>query len=151
MFEKAVESNPMDEQLLGNLADAYRASGQMQQAVTTYDKAIALAYQQLQVNPRSADVMGDLALYYAKKGDSRNALQYIRQARSINPADLQLLYSDVQVNAMTGHDTEAMQLLKQALQKGYSVAEAQGDPELNKLKGLPEFSKLTSQYAKNTN
>jgi len=151
MFEKAVESNPKDEQLLGNLADAYRASGQMQQAVTTYDKAIALAYQQLQVNPRSADVMGDLALYYAKKGDSKNALQYIRQARAITPADLQLLYSEAQINAITGHSQEAMQALREALQKGYSSEEAQRDPELDKLKSLPEFSRLITQYAKSTN
>ena len=149
MFEKAVESNPKDEQLLGNLADAYRASGNMQQAIATYDKAIGMAYQQLQVNPRSADVMGDLALYYAKKGDSKNAMQYIRQARAINPADLQLLYSEVQVNAIAGRAPESMQLLREALQKGYSSAEAQGDPELDKLKSLPEFSRLITQYTKN--
>jgi eukaryotic-like serine/threonine-protein kinase len=148
MFEKAVESNPKDEQLLGNLADAYRASGNMQKAVSNYDRAIGLSYQQLQVNPRAADVMGDLALYYAKKGDSKNALQYIRQARSITPADLQLLYSDVQVNAISGHTSEAMHSLREALQKGYSSAEAKGDPELDKLKSLPEFTRLITQYEK---
>ena len=148
MFEKAVESNPKDEQLLGNLADTYRASGNMQQAIATYDKAIGLAYQQLQVNPRSADVMGDLALYYAKKGDSKNAQQYIRQARAITPADLQLLYSEVEVNAITGQTEHAMRSLQEALQKGYSAEEAQRDPELDKLKSLPEFSKLMNQYIK---
>jgi serine/threonine protein kinase/tetratricopeptide (TPR) repeat protein len=148
MFEKAVESNPKDEQLLGNLADTYRASGNMQQAVATYDKAIGLAYQQLQVNPRSADVMGDLALYYAKKGDSKNAQQYIRQARAITPADLQLLYSEVQINAITGQTEQAMHSLEEALQKGYSAEEAQRDPELDKLQSLPEFSRLMNQYIK---
>ena len=100
------------------------------------------------MNPRSADVMGDLALYYAKKGDGKNALQYIRQARAITPADLQLLYSEVEINAINGQTQEAMRALQEALQKGYSAEEAQGDPELDKLKSLPEFSRLMTQYTK---
>ncbi len=150
MFEKAVEMSPKDEQLMGNLADAYRVSGHNQQAVAAYDKAIGLAYQQLQVNPRSASVMGDLALYYAKKGDATHAAQYIRQAREIDPADLQLIYDQVQVNALGGKPQEAMAALKEAFEKGYSPEEAQNDPELVKLKSLPEFQKLVSGFAKKT-
>ncbi len=148
MFEKAVELSPKDEQVMGNLADAYRASGNSQQAVSTYDKAIGLAYQQLQVNPRSASVMGDLALYYAKKGDPAHAGQYIRQAREIDPSDLQLIYDSAQVNALAGKKEEALAALKEAFEKGYSPEEAQNDPELVTLKGLPEFGKLVSEYGK---
>jgi tetratricopeptide (TPR) repeat protein len=150
MFEKAVEMSPKDEQLMGNLADAYRASGHEQQARATYDKAIGMAYQQLQVNPRSANVMGDLALYYAKKGDAAHAAQYIGQARQIDPADLQLVYDQVQVNALAGKQQEALAALKEAFEKGYSPDEAQNDPELVKLKSLPEFTKLVGEYAKKT-
>jgi eukaryotic-like serine/threonine-protein kinase len=148
MFEKAVEMSPKNEQLMGNLADAYRSSGQTQQASATYDKAIGLAYQTLQVNPRSAETMGDLALYYAKKGDSAHATQYIRQARTIQPSDLQILYWEAQVNALSGNRAEAFQALQGAFQKGYSPEEAQNDPELRSLQGLPEFTKLISQYSK---
>jgi serine/threonine protein kinase/tetratricopeptide (TPR) repeat protein len=148
MFEKAVEMSPKNEQLMGNLADAYRSSGQMQQASATYDKAIGLAYQTLQVNPRSAETMGDLALYYAKKGDTAHATQYIRQARSIQPSDLQILYWEAQVYALGGNRAEAFQALQGAFQKGYSPEEAQNDPELRSLQGLPEFTKLISQYSK---
>jgi hypothetical protein len=52
---------------MGNLADAYRWSGRAQEAMVTYDKAIALAYNELQVNPRAATTMKHLAQYYAKK------------------------------------------------------------------------------------
>jgi serine/threonine protein kinase/tetratricopeptide (TPR) repeat protein len=148
MFEKAVELSPKDEQVMGNLADAYRASGHSQQADATYDKAIGLAYQQLQVNPRSASVMGDLALYYAKKGDAAHAGQYMRQAREIDPSDLQLIYDAAQVNALAGKKEEALAALKEAFEKGYSPEEAQNDPELVTIKGLPEFAKLVSAYAK---
>ena len=148
MFEKAVEMSPKDEQLMGNLADSYRWSSHSQQAAATYDKAIGLAYQQLQVNPRAASVMGDLALYYAKKGDTAHAEQYSRQAREIDPSDSQLIYDQVQVKTLAGKPDEALVALKEAFEKGYSPEEAQNDPELAKLKGLPEFGKLVSEYAK---
>src|SRR5208283_5369541 len=79
MYEKATEMTPNDEQLFGNLGDAYRWSGHSEQAATAYSKAISLAFQELQVNPRSAATMGDLGLLYAKRGDAANALQYTNQ------------------------------------------------------------------------
>jgi eukaryotic-like serine/threonine-protein kinase len=151
MFQKAVEMSPKNEQLMGNLADAYRSSGQTQEAVATYDKAIALAYQTLQVNPRSAETMGDLALYYAKKGDGEHGMQYIQQARAIQPSDLQMLYFEVEVYALAGKAPEAMRALRMALQKGYSPEEAQNDPELRSLQGLPEFTSLVREFTKKTN
>jgi len=150
MFEKAVALSPKNEQLMGNLADAYRWSGHKEQASATYDKAIGLAYQQLQVNPRSAGVMGDLALYYAKKSDAPHARQYIRQARGIDPADLQLIYDQAEVEALAGNQAEALGALKEALEKGYSPEEARSDPELAGLQGLPEFERLVNQFAKKT-
>ena len=147
MFEKAVELSPQDDQLMGNLADAYRAGGRKDQATFTYDKAIQLAFRQLQVNPKSASATGDLALYYAKKGDGEHALEYIRQARSLDREDLQLLYSQAEIYALTNHPQDAIAALHQAFQKGYSAEEAMSDPELGSLKSLPEFTKLVADYS----
>jgi serine/threonine protein kinase/tetratricopeptide (TPR) repeat protein len=148
MFAKATEMTPNDEVLFGNLGDAYRWSGHSEQAAAAYDKAISLCFQQMQVNPRSSGTMGDLALYYAKKGDARNALQYIQQARAIDPADLQLMYSEVQVKALSGKPEDALKSLQQALAKGYPAQEAWNDPELQKLQTLPQFSQLVNQFTK---
>jgi serine/threonine protein kinase/tetratricopeptide (TPR) repeat protein len=150
MFEKAAEMTPNDEVLFGNLGDSYRWSGHSQQAGTAYDKAISLAFQQLQVNPRSAETMGDLALYYAKKGDARNALQYIQQARAIDLADVQLMYSEVQIKALVGKPEDALKSLRQALGKGYPPQEVWNDPELQKLQALPQFAQLVNEYSKKT-
>ena len=151
MFEKAVGLSPQDEQVMGNLADAYRAAGRKDQATTTYDKAIQLAFRQLQVNPKLAPVTGDLALYYAKKGDGGHALEYIRQARSLDREDLQLLYFQAQIYSLTNHPQDAMTTLRQAFQKGYSPEEAVSDPELGSIKSLPEFSKLVAEYSPKKN
>jgi tetratricopeptide (TPR) repeat protein len=150
MFEKAVEMSPNNEQLLGNLGDAYRWSGHSDKAVVAYDKAIARAFQELQVNPRSAGTMGDVAVYYAKKGDARNALQYIKQARSINSQDLQLLYSEAMVKALVGKPEEALKSLRLALQKGWPAQEAWNDPELQKLQALPQFAQLVKEFTPKT-
>jgi eukaryotic-like serine/threonine-protein kinase len=151
MFEKAVELSPRDEELMGDLADAHRAAGHKDQANTAYDKAIQLAFQQLQVNPKLANVTGHLALYYAKKGDSPHALAYTKQARSLDPEDLQLLYYQVEVASLAGNQQEALATLRQAFKKGYSPEEALSDPELASLKSLPEFTKLVNEFSPKKN
>ncbi len=150
MYEKAVEMTPNDEVLLGNLGDSYRWSGHSDQAAVAYNKAISLAFQELQVNPRSASIMGDLGLLYAKKGDATNALQYTNQARAINPNDLQLMYYEAQVKTLIGKPEEALKALRMALEKGYPAQEAWNEPELQKLQALPQFSQLVNQYSKKT-
>jgi serine/threonine protein kinase/Flp pilus assembly protein TadD len=147
-YEKAVEMTPNDEVLLGNLGDAYRWSGHSDQAATAYGKAISMAFQELQVNPRSAAIMSDLGLLYAKKGDAANAVQYTQQARSINADDVQLMYSEALVRTMIGKPEEALKSLRLALEKGYPAQEAWNDPELQKLQALPQFSQLVNEFSK---
>jgi eukaryotic-like serine/threonine-protein kinase len=151
MFEKAVALSPRDEELMGDLADAHRAAGHKEQAQAAYDKAIQLAFQQLQVNPKLAYVTGHLALYYAKKGDSAHALTYAKQARSLDPEDLQLIYYQAEIDSLAGHQQEALASLRQAFKKGYSPEEAKSDPELASLKSLPEFTKLVNQFSAKKN
>jgi eukaryotic-like serine/threonine-protein kinase len=148
MFEKAVELNPNDGLFMGNLADAYRWSGQQDRARATYDRAIALAFKELQVNPRDANVMDQLSLYYAKKGNPTQGLDFIHRARSIKPLDINILYDEAVVYALSGRSTEALSTLREALQKGYSVQEAKNDPELANLQSRPEFAKLVADFSK---
>ena len=57
-FGELLELNPINKTMMGNLADGYRAAGQMDKANATYDKVLALAFKALRVNPRSATTMG---------------------------------------------------------------------------------------------
>jgi len=148
MFQKALEIKPNYELAVGNLADAYRWSGRKQEAMATYDKAIALAYKELQVNPRAASTMEHLALYYAKKGDSAHALEFIRHARSIEPENVSLLYNQAVVSCLAGRQSESLSVLDEALQKGYSLEEAKNDPELAELQKLPQFAQLLKKFGK---
>jgi tetratricopeptide (TPR) repeat protein/TolB-like protein/tRNA A-37 threonylcarbamoyl transferase component Bud32 len=145
-FEKATELGPNQELAMGNLADAYRASGQRDKAMATYDKAIALAFRDLQVNPKNTSAMEDLALYYAKKGDSGHSLEYIHRARGIDKKDLELIYGQATVENLVGRQADALQTLGEAFSKGYPVKNAQDDPEFANLQNVPGFQALVKRY-----
>ena len=125
MAEKAVELGPDQELAMGNLADAYRASGQKEKANATYDKAIALANHafELKVNPRSTAALEDLALYYANKGDSTHGVEYIRRARSIDKKDVDLIYAQAVVETLANRRSDALRTFREALEKGYPITQ----------------------------
>jgi eukaryotic-like serine/threonine-protein kinase len=151
MFEKAVEMKPNEEVWVGNLADAYRWAGQPEKAKATYDKAIALAYKELEVNPRNPTALESLALYYAKKGEAAQGLEFIRRARDIDPNNNQFIYSEAMVQTLAGRRDEALKTLREAFRKGYSTEEANRDPELKSLQNSPEFEKLIREFSRKTN
>ena len=146
MYEKSIELSPNQELEVGNLGDAYRWSGQKDKAAATYDRAIALAQKELAVNPRNAEKMGALALYFAKKGDMRMAQQYIRRARTIAPSLVELIYMQAVVDTLGGKTADAYTSLRAALEQGYPAREAQNDPELGTLANQPQFQQLLAQF-----
>jgi len=146
-FEKAVELNPNDETMMGNLADGYRAAGQMDKAKPTYDKAIALAFRALNVNPRSATTMGSLALYYAKKGDMGEAVGWIQRARGLDPSSVDLIGTSAEVHALCNRPEEAIADLKKGLQLGLTTATIESDPELDSLRKRLDYQALMTQFS----
>jgi eukaryotic-like serine/threonine-protein kinase len=146
-FEKATQLGPNQELAMGNLADAYRAAGQKDKSIATYDKAIALAFQDLQVNPQNTGAMADLALYYAKKGDAKHGMEFIQRARGIDKKDVGLIYVQAEVENLAGKTSESLRTLKEALSKGYPLKDTLADPELANLQSLPEFQAMVKQFS----
>jgi serine/threonine protein kinase/tetratricopeptide (TPR) repeat protein len=151
MFEKAVEMAPNEQLAVGNLADAYRWSGQKDKAQATYDKAIALAFKDLAVNPRNTMAMGGIAVYYAKKGDSTKALDFIHRARAIDTNDVNLIYNEAVVDTLSNRPADAIKTLRLAFQKGYAPENVLSDPELDVLKPRPDFNALLKEFSKKSN
>jgi tetratricopeptide (TPR) repeat protein len=144
-FEKAVEMSPNQEVAVGNLADAYRWSGLPGKASATYDKAITLAYKELEVNPRNAASMSSLALYYAKKGNATRAAEFIRRARSIEESNVEFIYNEAVIRALAGQNQDAIKALRLAFKNGLAVQDAESNPELASLQVLPEFKQLLAE------
>ena len=147
MFEKAVELSPQTESWVGNLADGYRWAGQSTKAAAAYDKAIGLALADLKVNPKSAVTRGNLALYYAKKGDASQAFRMIAAARAVDATNVDLMYADAIINSLGGRPAAALTSLGSALKTGYPVASARNDPDLKSLAKEPGFEALLEEFS----
>lgn len=145
--EKAVALNPSNDTAAGNLADAYRFSGRKEKARHTYDTAISLAFKTLQANTRDSACIGRLALYYSKEGDRVRAAEFIRRALAMKPNDPELLFEEAIVTALAGHETDALTSLRKALEAGYTRQEMERDPELAKVRALPDYRKIMDSAA----
>jgi len=146
-YEKAAELVPNSDMFVGNLAEAYYWAGQKDRAMSGFEKAISLAYKGLQVNPRDASVKGRLALWYGKKGDIRQALKFIAEARQIDPDNVDLIYYQAQAFALDGQKANALAALRDAFKKGLRPAVAQAEPDLQSLQADPQFQKLVKGFA----
>src|SRR3974377_1367187 len=93
---------------MGNLADAYRYSGQKDKANQTYDQAIALAFKELQVNPQDTEAMSDLGLYYAEKGDFNRGMEFFKRAPAVDSKDVQLIVKQATIESVAGKPAEAI-------------------------------------------
>jgi serine/threonine protein kinase/tetratricopeptide (TPR) repeat protein len=144
-YQKAVEVSPSSDAWLSNLADDYRWLGNRQQANETYDKAIALAYKGLQVNPNDPATRVNLGTYYAKKGDFAQGLKFIDDVLAKNPGDQGYLYNAAIVHALAGQNEEALQALGKAFKAGYPAQFAKDDPDLRSLAGNPRFKALVQE------
>jgi eukaryotic-like serine/threonine-protein kinase len=147
-LEKSIELSPNQESAMGNLADAYRYTGQKDKANQTYDKAIALAFKELQVNAQNTQVLGDLGVYYAEKGDSKRGMEFVKRARSIDDKDVQLIVSEATVSNLAGRPSEAIQGLREALRKGYALKDITQSREFENLSSQPEFQAMIKEYSK---
>jgi len=150
-FEKAVELNPNDETMTGNLADGYLAAGQMDKANATYDKAIALAFKALRVNPRSATTMGSLGRYFAKKGDMVQAMEFMKRARRLDPSSVELILISAEVYALGNRPEDAIADLKKGLKQGLTTTTIEIDPDLDSLRNRPDYQALMNQYTRRKN
>jgi tetratricopeptide (TPR) repeat protein/TolB-like protein/tRNA A-37 threonylcarbamoyl transferase component Bud32 len=146
-LEKSVALGPNQEACVGNLADAYRYAGQTEKARATYEKAIALAFQDLQVNPQNTDDLGDLAVYFAKKGDADHGLEFIKRARTIDKKNVELIFTQATVEALGNKPDDALKTLREALEKGYPAKDVGSSPDFTSLQGNKDFQALLKQFS----
>lgn len=164
-YQKALEKNPQNSDVLMNLSIAYCAIGQK-------EKAISLAKRATDMNPKSAKLWHGLGYIYDSMGRSEEAYSCFSQASRLAPKDaeyhvsLAVYYTDtddqekatreirlarefagesshslhVVEAAITGNIDTALDLLKQAIQKQQvSRLEAERSPIMNKLLDLSQI------------
>ncbi|HVN32853.1 MAG TPA: tetratricopeptide repeat protein [Thermoanaerobaculaceae bacterium] len=146
-FEKACKGDEKDYVPRANLGIAYHWLGghepESREALTT---AIALAEQQLSVNPRNTAVMADLASYHALLGDKDKALGYIREveADARRSPDLAIGVADVYTDL--GQPDTAITWIETALDLGFPTAQLSNMPALDGLLKDPRVQKLLQSH-----
>ena len=144
--QKAITLRPQKYDYWGNLADAFRMiPTQSKQAETAYRRAIALAEQQLAVNPKDSDVLSSLAQYSSRVGERAQAQKYLNAALNISPNDVDVLRVACLVHLEAGEQQEALSWLEKSVRAGYPREQLTANPELAGLRARPEFAKLVSE------
>jgi serine/threonine protein kinase/tetratricopeptide (TPR) repeat protein len=143
-YSQALAFNDQNYVLWGNLGDALYYSGKRRsESVSAFERAISLARASLEVNPRDADVTGDLATYYSMVGNRGQALAYLQTALNLSGAkDAGILFQAALVHNQFGETDEALKWLARAVAGGYSLATISDAPALDNLHSNPKFRAL---------
>jgi len=133
-YEQAVKLDARDYVLWGNLAEAYYWNpGERGKSADAYRKALALAEEQLKVNPRQTDALGQVALDNAMLGDLTTAEQYLRRALALAPRDPDLQLKGAIIESRLHHPDRAIAFLDKALAAGISPDVVRNNPSFDDL------------------
>jgi tetratricopeptide (TPR) repeat protein len=136
--------------LWGNLGDAYRSSSAKQDlAAGAYRRALSLAGETLQVNPRDAVLLGYMAYYHAVLNEKDDALACVKKALAVAPGDPELQFNVALTYNQLGEVEPALHWLKKALAAGYPRDAARDTPLLAGLQPNPGFQKLLQEKSPN--
>lgn len=145
--EEAARLDSRNYKVWGNLADAYYwTPGKRAQAMGTYEKAISLAREDLEVNPDDADVLGFSATYYAMLGEKGPALHNAQRALKLGPGDPEVLFNVALVYLQLEQIARALDWLEKSMAAGYSPTTVENTPNFDALQGNPRFQALLKMH-----
>ena len=109
-----------DYQVEANLGDAYRSlRGNEANSARAYEGSIALAREQLRLNPNDATAHSWLATGLAKTRRSAEAGSEIKRALELDPKDPGILFDAATVAVLADRKPEALGWLRKAVERGY--------------------------------
>ena len=144
-YREALKLDDSDYQTWGNMGDSQYYGGDAASAADSYRKAIALAEQQLKVNPRDPGVLGDLASYHSMLGDRKQALSYLDRSLQLGHGDKELLLNAAVVYNQLRETGPALEWLSKALAAGYSRSVIATGAPFDNLHENPRYQALMQQ------
>lgn len=142
-FEKAARMTPGKALYWANLGDAYRWTPELRaKSVAAYARAIALAREQLETDPRDGSALATLGVCLAKTGKPAEGLDRLRAALALEPGNPDFLYDAAVVSNLLGRTDDAVGWLRQAVGAGLPVAQIRTEPEFEGLRKTPAFQKI---------
>jgi tetratricopeptide (TPR) repeat protein/TolB-like protein len=144
-FGEAVRLEPRSPANHRNLGDAYQRLGRTEEARRSWSEAVRLCREALRVDPRSAETLGQLAVYEAKLGQYASAEAHARRALELAPGDPDAHFRAAVVHALGGKADPAVAALAQAFERGYSRSVAVEEEDLASLRRRSDFQSLVAQ------
>ena len=127
-------ASPDNPALLLKQGDLYERQGQSEKAITVYQKADSLTYEEDEMLRRA--LLSRLAKLFAVTRQYESAIAVYRRLIRMAPDNALLYYNTAAVYAVSGDIPKAKAFLNKAMQKGLNVAE--------KIKSDPNFEKIRS-------
>jgi serine/threonine protein kinase/tetratricopeptide (TPR) repeat protein len=142
-FERAVKLDQRNYVLWGNLGDAYYwTPGKRPEAAGAYGNAIALGTEGLGRNPRNAQLLSSLAMYYAMRGEKKPALDNLDASLRLQPKRPDLLFNAGLTFQQLGDTKRALDALEKAVSLGISPEMLRDTPNFDGLRANPRFVNL---------
>jgi tetratricopeptide (TPR) repeat protein len=147
-FKRALSQDDRQFVVWGNYGAALHWSGDEVGAKAAYTKAIALAEEARNTNPRNGRTLMTLAGYYGSLHETDRARDLMEQALALDPENSAVLYEAGELCESELHDRDrALALLERALIGGYQWNELERSPSLAALRKDPRFAGLRSRHA----
>jgi tetratricopeptide (TPR) repeat protein len=144
-YEQATKLDPKQYVTWGNLGAAQYYGGSKPQALVSYRKAADMAAQELKVNPHDADVLSDLAQYYAMLGDRKQALMYLEQSLQYGRGEKELLASAAGVYNQLAETGLALEWMTKAIRAGYSASKFRDSIAFHNLVDNPQYQEIAGK------
>jgi serine/threonine protein kinase/tetratricopeptide (TPR) repeat protein len=142
-YLKALEFNDQHYIYWGNLADAYKLSGNTTEAKHAFGKAVETANDALEINPKDTSSLAHMAYYLANLDRKSEAIVYAEQITQSSPGlenfVVATAYDHLQeVDKSLAH-------IQWALAKNYPLDEVMNTPLLTNSRKHPKFEQSISQ------
>jgi eukaryotic-like serine/threonine-protein kinase len=142
-YEDAIKLTEKDSLLWWNLGDGYYwTPGKRTQSVAAYRKGIAIAEEELRINPNNSSSYGVLAICHAMLGERKPALDALRRGLQLSPTDQFLFYQGALVYNQFGQSDEAINWLNKAAAAGWPRSRLRDYPNFDPLWANPRSLEL---------
>ena len=139
-LEKAVKLNDRQVAVWMNLGRTlYESPVRRADARAPLERAVALAEEQLKVNPRDASLLADLADAHSMLGHASPAGELSARALKLAPDDGDVLRTVADVDEALGRREAALQKIARAIAAGYPRWQIERSPSLAALRADPRF------------